>query len=40
MRNIFIFRYAAVGLEKYPEYKGDKYNSTDLKAKVTSFFKM
>jgi len=32
------YGYPQVGLEKYPEYKGDKYNATDLKAKVIVFF--
>lgn len=27
------YGYSTVGLEKYPEYKGDKYNAPDLKAK-------
>lgn len=30
----FFNRYSNVALDKYPEYKSDKYNSTETAAKV------
>jgi len=34
MNRLLITRYAAIGLDKYPEYKADKYESALLAAKV------
>lgn len=37
--NFLFLRYSQVGLDKYPEYKPDKYDSALLAAKVILFLR-